>query len=574
MFEIVNNGGTWQVQLAAGKSLDFESATKTYSFSVKATDSTGLTSAATPITVNVTDVNEAPTNVTFKNQQSIQAGVTGAGVQVVDADAIDPDGPLGALVNKFRFENGTQQDGKFTIDADTGQITTNDVITAADAGPKTLTVVTYDPGNPALMAKNDHTINVALPNGFSEPTISIVAQDATKLEGPSNTTAFTFTLTRSSNVGLSTVKMLLVGTGNDPVATSDIHSITVDGSVTNVVEFANTETTKTVTVVVKGDLLDENDEAFSLVLYSPQNATISKTDGIANGVIRDDDNPPDDIFLSTLTPNVRELDGTSTIPGAPSIVVGTLGAHDLDQSSGLTFKLLDSAGGRFKLDASGTQILVDNGFLLDFEQAASHKVKVEVTDNTGKTYVEDLVISVKDWAAEVTAGSVANNVFKGGAGVDNLAGNAGNDLIYGGAGNDKLAGGVGSDKIWGGAGKDTLTGNAGKDFFVFDTFNAKTNKKTNVDTIKDFIVKDDSIYLDNAVFKALGKAGTLTKPAKMNANAFWTGTAAHDKDDRIIYDNKKGILYYDADGTGKGAAVQIATLSNKAKLTVKDFFVV
>ncbi len=56
--------------------------------------------------------------------------------------------------------------------------------------------------------------------------------------------------------------------------------------------------------------------------------------------------------------------------------------------------------------------------------------------------------------------------------------------------------------------------------------------------------------------------------------SFWIGSKAHDKNDRIIYDNKKGILYYDADGTGAKAAVQIATISKKLLMTEKDFFII
>ena len=36
-------------------------------------------------------------------------------------------------------------------------------------------------------------------------------------------------------------------------------------------------------------------------------------------------------------------------------------------------------------------------------------------------------------------------------------------------------------------------------------FDTKLNKKTNLDKIADFNVKDDSIWLDNAIFKKLGK---------------------------------------------------------------------
>ena len=42
----------------------------------------------------------------------------------------------------------------------------------------------------------------------------------------------------------------------------------------------------------------------------------------------------------------------------------------------------------------------------------------------------------------------------------------------------------------------------------------------------------------------------------------------------MIYNSKKGVLLYDADGSGAGAAVQVTTLSKNLKMTYADFFVV
>jgi hypothetical protein len=61
----------------------------------------------------------------------------------------------------------------------------------------------------------------------------------------------------------------------------------------------------------------------------------------------------------------------------------------------------------------------------------------------------------------------------------------------------------------------------------------------------------------------------------MASKYFYKGSKAHDRDDRIIYDQKKGVLYYDKDGTGASAAVKIATFDNKKPaLVLKDFFVI
>jgi len=92
--------------------------------------------------------------------------------------------------------------------------------------------------------------------------------------------------------------------------------------------------------------------------------------------------------------------------------------------------------------------------------------------------------------------------------------------------------------------------------------------KANLDRITDFTVKDDTIHLAKSVFKKMAKKGMI-KSAE-----FYQGVQAHDKSDHIIFDKKTGALFYDADGTGSIAQIQIATLSKNLKLTYKDFFVV
>ena len=88
------------------------------------------------------------------------------------------------------------------------------------------------------------------------------------------------------------------------------------------------------------------------------------------------------------------------------------------------------------------------------------------------------------------------------------------------------------------------------------------------------MVRDDSIHLDNAVFKALGKKGSLAHPSKLKKDAFFAGSAAHDASDRILYDGKSGTLSYDKDGTGSAAAIKVAILGKHLKIKATDFFVI
>ena len=188
---------------------------------------------------------------------------------------------------------------------------------------------------------------------------------------------------------------------------------------------------------------------------------------------------------------------------------------------------------------------------------------------TATTSARDEVITSVSHALEAnvenmsTTGSAAINLT--GNRLNNaISGNANRNTINGGSGHDALSGNGGNDTLTGGTGNDSLVGGSGKDVFVFDT---ALNRSTNVDTITDFSVKDDTIWLENAVFRKLTRTGVLNK------DFFTIGTAAKDKNDYIVYDNKTGALYYDADGSGKGAAIKFAQLGTHLKMTYADFYV-
>jgi serralysin len=107
---------------------------------------------------------------------------------------------------------------------------------------------------------------------------------------------------------------------------------------------------------------------------------------------------------------------------------------------------------------------------------------------------------------------------------------------------------------------------AGKDEFRFAT------ALDAIDHIKDFSHADDSIVLDNAVFSAFANVGAINAK-KFVANA--SGHEAHTAKQKLIYDKSDHSLWYDADGNGAGAAVQIAIFDNEINnLDYHDFLIV
>ena len=135
-----------------------------------------------------------------------------------------------------------------------------------------------------------------------------------------------------------------------------------------------------------------------------------------------------------------------------------------------------------------------------------------------------------------------------------------NDTLVGGMGRDTLLGGAGDDFLVGGVGLDTLAGGAGSDTFRF-------GGNTETDRITDFVSGIDRIELDSKLFKAL-QVGAL------ESAVFLLGIAATTAAQRLIYDQSKGALYYDSDGSGRVAPILIGSFDNQAVVAVGDFTVV
>ncbi|ESR27382.1 calcium-binding protein [Lutibaculum baratangense] len=219
----------------------------------------------------------------------------------------------------------------------------------------------------------------------------------------------------------------------------------------------------------------------------------------------------------------------------------------------------------------GADTLVGGGGIDTANYASSSAgVTVALWNNTaaGGDAAGDVLTSIENLVgsgfADLLAGDAGANTLFGLGGNDTLNGGAGNDSLYGGGGSDSLIGGVGDDTLAGGVGNDTLNGGAGNDVFLFDT---ALNAATNVDQITGFVVADDTIWLDNAVFAALS-VGALS------ASSFRIGAAAADADDHVIYNQATGDLFYDADGSGGAAQIRFATLNTGLAMTAADFMVV
>ncbi len=143
-------------------------------------------------------------------------------------------------------------------------------------------------------------------------------------------------------------------------------------------------------------------------------------------------------------------------------------------------------------------------------------------------------------------------------GIENLI--AGNyaDTLIGSKDANVIEGRSGNDTIDGGLGSDTLIGGAGADRFFFSTKPAANN----IDTISDFEVGIDKLVLSAKIFAKLKGITDFTP--------YFAISTAADANDFLIYDPATGRLSYDADGSGKGKATEIAILVGAAGLVATD----
>jgi Ca2+-binding RTX toxin-like protein len=160
------------------------------------------------------------------------------------------------------------------------------------------------------------------------------------------------------------------------------------------------------------------------------------------------------------------------------------------------------------------------------------------------------------------AGTTGNDSLRGEKKSEALYGGAGNDALDARNGNDRIYGGSGNDRIDGGEGTDTLYGNAGLDRFIFD----ERLTSANTDTIRDFSVVSDAIWLNDSIFKNLDRG-------ELDDSAFHNGARATDASDRIVYNKSQGTLAYDSDGEGGSAARIFAKVTAGLDLNSDDFWV-
>ncbi|MCA0421974.1 MAG: M10 family metallopeptidase C-terminal domain-containing protein [Proteobacteria bacterium] len=154
-----------------------------------------------------------------------------------------------------------------------------------------------------------------------------------------------------------------------------------------------------------------------------------------------------------------------------------------------------------------------------------------------------------------------DDVAFGESGHDTLFGEYGNDTLVGGDGNDTIFGQDGGDFLIGSGGADNLVGGANNDIFYFD------NPTDAADLVHDFNrLEGDRLAFSAAAF---GVAPGFTLTAGVN---FFAGANAlpNSAVTTLYYDSNTRALWFDADGTGAGAAHVVSFMLNNPTLQASD----
>ena len=181
--------------------------------------------------------------------------------------------------------------------------------TIMKTGANTWTVKTSTGGTDTLTDVETFAFdNAKLTGGFS--TLSIAATSASKNEGDSGTTPFTFTVTRDGDLSKATSAKWMVSP--DVVNGAGGADFTRFGTLPRgVVQFAAGEATKVITINVGGDTLLEADETFVVTLSDPSTNTGLGVREATGTILTDDTGTVD---IAVVTPSLGE--GSGSVRGA------------------------------------------------------------------------------------------------------------------------------------------------------------------------------------------------------------------------------------------------------------------
>lgn len=523
--------------LKAGQVFDFSSEPQ---IALTLTSSDGTHVITKPVTIAVTDVNSAPTDITVSNLVSL-AENTAVRTKVADLAVVDPD-----MAAELRQNVLSVSDARFEVDpTDGGLYLKAGQSLDFEAGPQIVLTLTSTDG-PRVFTK---PLSITLTNVNEAPTGAValagtaiengvLTADTSTLGDPDGLGTLSYQWQRDTGSGFADI-------GGATAASYQLGVADVAAQVRVVVSYTDAGgTAESVTSTASAPVVDLPDGAAlgplpedTLRILTPAmlagpGASISGLTATIGTLLTNPDGswlyiPPMNAdgsvtFSFTATTAAGSAPGTIDMDILPANdVIGTSRANSLagaatsDNYHGLAGSDLIRGGGGNDLifgDQGNEEAFGEDGddvFVATVGDGAdrynggagidtydlgrtSATSSVNLANGTAMSTetLSDVLTSIEN-----VVGGRGNDTITGSNAANRLEGGFGNDKLSGGGGADVLIGGHGNDRLTGGAGRDIVTGDAGNDVFIFGAVNETGRTATTRDVITDFESGVDRIDL-------------------------------------------------------------------------------
>ena len=355
-------------QLSINTSPDFETQ-GSYTIRVRSQDPDGG-SLEKVLTISINDVNEAPTQIQLSQVEVAEDALDNT--VIGELSTLDPDAG-----DSHTYTLIDDAGGRFQIAGDQLQVAPGALLDFETTPSHTLEVRSTDGGG--LSTTQQFTITIT---DVNEAPTDVTLTPNTILENdPDDSVVGTLTTT-DPDLGDTHTYSLVSGDGD-----TDNSAFTIAGDQLHINTSPDFET----------------QSSYSLRVRS-QDADGLSTEKMLTVIVTNTNEAPTQISLSqdTLPENT-----------ASGVTIGQLSALDPDVGDGISYQLVDDAGGRFQI--VGDQLQVAPGAVLDFEAQSTHTIVVEGTDSGGLSLIQSFEIQLSDvneapTALGLSADHLAENV--------------------------------------------------------------------------------------------------------------------------------------------------------------------